>query len=475
VRSLAALLLAVVCHAASLTELARGLPAEFAADSLIRIAALEQTPKPEKVDLLRLAYESASGAQYPVKIRPAVIGNSGGPAFLNRASLQDLDGLTLRLRAIEALSPLDPGKARELFQQLPPLELPPGTCAQNQAYDVALFYRVLGKIGSEAAPRFLDRYLAAIASPAQVAPAARMLSQAALADAPFRTAVTAFTAALQKIGPDDRSFTLSSATTGPAILALLDACRARGVPPILVLDAYRAYLVGHLSGERCEDNALTQSNAMNVATGLPAPAIADAGSADAVRFFNEKLRVPPEKPIERYETYAAKTEGSAKPVSGCEDAGCQEVRDGYRRLLFNPVGLAYSTPDRAKQEWRDQLPALLDQLAQWKDSESADPVAAFAAKCGFYSDLAGMVVLPEDRDAIYRAMVEFLRRSPLRSSHRVEWFLPLNVLIARSAMFPAGYGRLIDELAASPDPVIALYAQLEQLAPRPPESIMSLL
>jgi hypothetical protein len=464
VRVLSLLLLPAFCHAASVSDLARSLPAEFAADSLIRIAALEQTPKTEKIDLLRQAFETAAGAQRPVKVRPALINGGGSAAFLNRAALQDLDALTLRLRAIDALLPLEPSKARELFQQLPPLDLPAATCAQNRAYDVTLYYRVLGSVAQQAPPGFVDRYMAAVTSPAEAGPAARVLTQAALSGAAFRTAVTAFAGALRKIGPDDRSFTMSAAATGRDIQALLDLCRTHQVPTALVLDAYRAYLVAHVAGERCADDALTQGNSASATAEF---GTADAGSTEAVRFYNEKLRAVPAKAIERYETYPAKAEIFAAATPSCDDAACQAVRDGYRGLLFNPVGLAYGTADRAKQDWRDQLPALLDQLSQWKDSESADPVAAYAAKCGFYTELAGMVVVPEDRDAIYRAMVDFLKRSNLRASHRVEWFLPVNVLIARRI--------LLDELAASSDPVIALYAQLEKLAPRPSESIMSLL
>ena len=423
-----------------LIDLSRAVPAEFAADSLIRIASLEQTAKARKIELLqaglRACRSRAASLQDAVRRR-----RQRRRGRLPQSRLPPGPGRpdTAPPRRSRHCSPLDPQRARELFLQIPPLELPPLTCAQNQAYDVALFYRVLGSVAAQPAAGFVDRYMAAIASPSQVGPAARMLSIAALGDAPFRAAVTAFAVALRSIGPDDRSFSVS-AGAGPDLLALVEACRNRGVPAVLVVDAYRHYLVGHLSGERCADSALPQSNSANVATGLAIPSvITDARSADAVGLFNEKMRVPPVKAIERYETYPSKTEGAAATSAACDDAACQAVRDGYRHLIFNSIGLAYTTDDRAKPEWRDQLPALLDQLAQWKDGETADADASFAAKCGFYNDLAGMAVLPEDRDAIYRAMVDFLKRSTLRASNRMEWFLPLNALIARR--------QLIDELS----------------------------
>ena len=473
-RALAYLLLPIASLASDaqpLIDLARSAPAEFAADSLIRVAALPQIPRAKQLELLQQAFEYAGIAQHPYKLQSAVTRMGGSAAFLNRAYLQGLDGMTLRLRAIEAIIPLDPKDAWERFEQLPPLQLPALGCAQNQGYDVSLYYEVLGRVAGQ---HSVDRYLAALSSPAQVGPAARMLSRLGVGNDAFRTAIAALAGALRRIGPDDRSFTMAT-SAGAEVLTLVEACRNRGVPAVIVIDAYRQYLVSHLAGERCADNAQTQNNTANLGTGVVNEPLADLRSADTVRLFNEKIREAPVKAIERYETYASKTEGTASTAGACDDAACLAVRESYRHLLFNSVGVAYSADERAKQEWRDQLPGLLEKLDQWNDAASSDPVAAFAAKCSFYSELAGVAVAPADRDAIYRAMVEFVRRSGLRGENRMEWFLPLNALIGRAAMYPAGSGPLIEELANSPDPVIALYAQLELAAPRPPGLITSLL
>jgi hypothetical protein len=413
---------------------------------------MQDIPKPRKAELLEQALEFAGLAQHPYKLQSAVTRTGGSAAFLHRAYLQDLDAMTLGLRAIDALVPLDPRKARERFELLPPLQLPALGCTQNQGYDISLFYEVLAHVAGQNPSQSIDRYVTAVSSPAQVGPAARMLSRLGLGDAAFRAALAAYAGALRRVGPDDRSFTMSSAA-GADILTLVEACRNRGVPPMMLIDAYRQYLVSHLAGERCADNALMQRNSANLGTGIANQPLADQGSADAVLFFNEKIREAPVKAIERYETYAAKTEGEASTVGSCDDASCKEVR----------------------QEWRDQLPELLAKLEQWNDSAAADRVGAFAAKCSFYSELAGVAVNPADRDTINRAMVEFLRRSDLRGENRMVWFLPLNALIGRAATNPAGYGRLIDELAKSPDAVIALYAQLELAAPRPPARVIPLL
>ena len=57
----------------------------------------------------------------------------------------------------------------------------------------------------------------------------------------------------------------------------------------------------------------------------------------------------------------------------------------------------------------------------------------------------------------------------------MEWFLPVNALMGRVGLDPAGLGKFAGELRQSSDPVIALYASLEAVAPRPPDRILALL
>src|SRR5689334_10210479 len=119
---LAVLVAPLVCAAAGLPspiesaiDMARGAPGEFAADGLIRIAALEQVDKSQKAALLEQAFQRAGEAQEPYKRRASITKVAGSAGFYNRAYDQDLDALSLRLRAVEALLPLDGRKARELF------------------------------------------------------------------------------------------------------------------------------------------------------------------------------------------------------------------------------------------------------------------------------------------------------------------------------------------------------------------------
>ena len=246
---------------------AKSAPAEFSADALIRLADVEQLAKDRRIDLLAQAFERASGAQEPYKRHAASMRTDGSAGYWNRVYGQDLDGLSLRLRAIESMLPLDKVKARELFVQIPTLATPRVKCEDFQVYDVGRFYEVLGTLAqqvfdekeTEAGEPFklLQRYAGAMTSPVQAAPLARVLAGWKGKDDDFKALVGAYATSLGKISGDDRSFVYSS-TLGKEVLALVDECKRRHVTPLPLIEGYRLYLVINLSAVRCADDDLMQ-------------------------------------------------------------------------------------------------------------------------------------------------------------------------------------------------------------------------
>ena len=109
---------------------ASALPSEFAADLLIRLAGSPAIEDPgEKRSLLDSAFMRAYGAQEPYKRaapppQTPVDSRAGG---FTRAYATGLDVLTLQLRATMAMVPVDPARARELFEWID-FYLPPASC-----------------------------------------------------------------------------------------------------------------------------------------------------------------------------------------------------------------------------------------------------------------------------------------------------------------------------------------------------------
>lgn len=484
---LAGLTLPLLCLAAANTpaiqsaiDMARGAPGEFAADALIRIAALEQVEKPRKLELLEQAFHRAAEAQEPYKRRAAITNVTGSAGFYNRAYDQDLDGLTLRLRAVQAMLPLDPRKARELFLDIPRINLPKLKCEEFLVYDVSRYYEVLGAVAKQGFSakeiekgepfRLVLLTAGAITSPVQVTPAARMIMAATLKDGDFQAVVSAFTSALGQIRGDDRSFTFAH-STAPEIYAITEELKKRKMSPLPLLESYRLYLVSNLAADRCADDNLMQSNAQ--AFGLADTKT--AAQTDDVEYFNLSLRMPPLHIIEAAEITPSKAEGIATGLRTCDDSECKAIAEQFRALMFQSNGMGYSTADRKSSEWQQKLQDFLNAVASWKESSDSTAAQFYRSKSGVYADLLNLVATPENQETVLRALLAFAQQNKFQVESRLQWFLPVNALLGRAVLDPRGTGKLMEDFRNAADPVIAMYAQLETVAPRGPERIMPLL
>jgi len=185
--------------------------------------------------------------------------------------------------------------------------------------------------------------------------------------------------------------------------------------------------------------------------------------------------VPPLQLIQDGETTASKTEGAAEGLRTCQDTDCQSIAQQYRKLMFQENGLAYSPADRKGAEWQNQLRDFLNAMASWHENSDTTAAQFYRNKSGIYADLLNLVPTPEDQETVLRALLAFTQRNKFQTESRIQWFLPVNAILGRAALDPHGLGKLMDDFRRAGDPIIALYAQLETVAPRGPERIMPLL
>jgi hypothetical protein len=465
-------------------DMARGAPGEFAADALLRIAALDALDAQQRVKLIEEAFHRADEAQQPYKRRNAMPNIPSNVQFQQRAFAQDLDALSLRTRAIEEMLPLDAAKGRQLFLDIPLLDLPPVSCEDVMVFDVSSYYQALTgvalrgftpkEIHNGDAAQFVAQRVARISSPAEIAPTVRAIIAAGLDDLQFAGALAAFNDALKRISKDDRSFTFYLSEAGAAVQTLISDITRRRISPLPLIEAYRLYLVANFSAVRCADDDVMAGSA---ASG-PLPAL-DSQSIDAIRFFNESLRAAPLQPIQATEAAPASKSGVATGLRSCVSQACSAIARQYRALIFSPEGSAMPNSVRDTIEWRRQFEEVLAALRDWPDSApdatSEDAAQQFREKCVFYTELAA---LPRDarlHQTVLIALLDYLQRSRDRARTRIEWLLPVNLLVGRMRLDPEGLGKLADEFRRSTDPVIAMYAQLEAAAPRSPSDVLALM
>jgi hypothetical protein len=486
-KTLAAFFLIPLCLSAaispadldSLVTAARALPPEFAADALIRTSAVEALDNSRRVELLDEAFHKAAHAEQHYAVRTAIAGLPAAVAVLNKVNQQEFDGLSLQARAVAAMLPLDAARARKLFETIPALKLVPRKCADYTVYDLDRYYQVLAAAGRSFSPsqkdtgeavRFLRPHIA-ITSPMQVGPTAVAVAESGVNDGDFTSLVRAFASALGKIQGDDRSFA-ASYMAGPSIETLVAECKRRKVSPLPLLEAYRVYLVINLSAARCADDDRVQGGGTLAAT-VEAAAAQQAG--DVVGFFNHRLRMEPLQPIQEGESTPSRLEGVVASMQTCPDKECEAVSEQLRALTFTSNGTPVLPGDRLSMDWRNRQRDLLEKMAAWKAGPGAGTAEHFRAKTLLYSDLLSVSPPGEAQDAVIRAELDYLAKSRSEAAGRSEWFLPLNRLLARIALDPVGFAALRADVQKSADPVVALYARLDELAPRPPDRLTLLL
>jgi hypothetical protein len=466
----------------ALVDSARGAPPEFAADALIRLASLDKLDKSWRADLLEEAFRLGGAAQQPIRRRPAIFKFDGPTGFLERAWSQDLDAQSLQLRAIEGILPLDRRRARELWARMPPLKLPRLDCKDLLVYDVTRFYAVLGRLAGEAFTpaeiekeepfKLLQRY-AAIQSPAQLGPMAHLLASAKLKDGQFDSLLGSYLAGMKELSGDDRSFTFAR-PAGAQIRELVEAIKRREGTPLPLLETYRAYLVRHLTGARCADNV--QVDVKLVMSNISSAMEKSQEALNAAGYFNDSLRQDPLQPINTMEEQTpSKTEAEAEGVKGCDSSQCSEIGKKYRGLIFKNDQTPYTAEEKASAEWHNKLKEFLAAVADWKQDTDATAAEHFRFKCSVYSELFSLVPNGSDREMLVRANLGYLKQSSQAAASRIEWFYPVNLLIVRIALDPLGLGPLLEDLRKSGDPVVSLYARLEQLVPRTPDKVLPLL
>ena len=409
----------------SIFDLAHAAPPEFTADALLRLEESGKIASREaRLALIEEAFRLAAAAQYrlPLRALPGYDSDSR-TAFLSQAYRLKLDTLSLQTRAVRDMAGVDKPKARELFGEIVTPALPPLTCDDALVPDVGDLYEALALVvnstftekerAKEEHINFLLGYLAQVASPVQLAPAARLIKTVSLTPAQRDVVLGRFNAILQNMSADDRSF---SATVG--------ALNSEIIPEMLA--AFEMYSRRGLAATRCQDSVA----------------------------FTAKLADGAEQ---------AKTEGTAKVERYWQSDQAKRIVEQAQKLRVGPSGRMLSNADRSSQEWSRQLTDFLKDLADWNSSEEKSEADFYHQKCLVFEALMDLTPPGEQRAATLEAFIAFLTGSNLQQQSPVEWFVHARRLHDRlKNTNTADADRLLDAYQASGNPMLALFATLEK-------------
>jgi hypothetical protein len=439
---------------------ARYLPAEFAADILLKVAESKKTLDKEwKKELLEEAFRFAGKAQYPVKrtiIPLPGISVDTNPNYLSSAFSFGLDNLSLRVRAIKAMLRLDKLRARELLSEIPTkMPLEPLTCEDILAFQVTEFYEVLTSIGKETfnsqeaelglRVNFLSPYIENATSPSQVKPIIDLLMAFRDSPAEFAALERVFISTLKRISQDDRSFSYSIMRE-PITRGIYEMSRIHYRDEALtnnLFGAFRAYLLNNLKATRCMDNLRADEKI------LP-NYIHDAN------FLFVKNPLSPEdikhievKPVPQISEYWATREA-------------HRFIEEIRGLSWRENGQEVSEANKLTLEWQQRVIDYLTKLERWEGGAEKSPLDAFHQKCIVYRGLLKLVPESTLQQRIAQSYVQYLSQPGLKEMSRIEWYLHFSFLLEKASNFTDKKDNTFMGLISnSPDATMRLYAQLQ--------------
>jgi hypothetical protein len=438
---------------------------EFGADVLLRLAASSAVTTPRrKRELVEQAFTLAAGAQTPYR-------RYGGPTTDERsthdAGRNNLETLSLRTRAIELMLGVDSRRGLEMFEEIGAPAPPNPACDDPFRPDVSAYYATAVKVYErggftprqrrDGEPlRLLESAVRSMASPAQVPPVMKMISDAPVTRAERQTLWNTFAVTLAQVNGSDRVF-------GPVETLLLDAPEAAakdGIDLAGVMRALRGYIARHVSGPRCANH------------------LRDGGPTQSVREFNAF--------VQRFES----TDAAFRPIAP-EEHKPLRIEPGYKSDFFwesprskqvlaelrwlnhgnrNLPGEQrfWTLEERSANEWNSRYLDALKVIEGWAENEESSPANYFCTKALTYMSLVTLVPPGPSRDNALRNFLGFLEQNYASVGSRNDWYTHVDMAMnaAKRAKGTNDTAWLLDEMARSANPAIALYARIEKLAPR---------
>jgi hypothetical protein len=393
-----------------------------------------------------------------------------------------LDTLSLRCRVIRAILDVDRKRALEFFESMAPLRIPPRGCSDALVDRVNEFYSTLvllvNRAFSDSEKRegkhleLTETLLHAMATPAQLEPAARMIVDLQLDGKRLAPVLGAYSTARHAMSADDRAF---SAATHQGLLDALTRLakdsETKGISSFGLVDAFRAYYVRQMRGARCEDNLSAEG------AGLTLQRIAES--------FNSDLRpiADPEakqiRPIQPDELQARKVDGHAtvyefwsKPETrkllmdlGRLRFGTREQQEANNKKGLRPDGMAQylSVEQRSALSWQTEAREYLNEVESWNKDHDETDENYFHQVCFIYVPLLELAPPGELWDNLLLSYISFLKQSVVEKESPPEWYLEVDRLLELGDAGPEVLEKVWATVKAKGDLMMSMYVDLERM------------
>jgi hypothetical protein len=433
-------------------------PAEFAADLMIRIADSPGAAKEGarwRATLYQDAFDLAGAAQDPLPRVPVPDRTLDlqTRVVANASRMLGLDTLSLRVRAIQGLQEFRTASAIELTQRLD-ARLPSLTCRDALVPNPTAMFDVARLLPYEA----FERRILLVRSSTEVGPALQAVLEKNLSDEQSQRLLVALATTLRGLRDDDASFSASGEAIWTAVKRALDRAGDAAVAGSL-LEAFRSYAVHHLTAERC-------APAGTKALGFVPADSAVVADINAVLVAHDRLALSPKEltPARVLDNGAASSAASAALSTPAKalTAALAELRTevaGGPPVRRPPAALE----ERSMLGWHEPLTRIRALMERWTAHDERSAVEYFHARRFALGELIQLLPPGIDRDQTLGELIAFLKSEGIERYSHVEWFLPVHQLLLSYKGSATERDWMLRALLDSGDPVMRMYAEVEQL------------
>ncbi len=452
-------------------EPAAQLPVEYRADIQLGILESPRRISPAlRSRTLEGLFEDADSAQRPFKVRDITGDNYARSRSLERASVLGLDTLSIQMRVVQVAMQTNPNRSLELFESVR-LKVPTVGCKSPVVYDVSDYYQVLARLLQRGFPKprkayrehisLLERHFADVTSPLQLALMAGVLTRLEADRDTLARLTMQYADVLRKTEATDRELgfatgRLTSSDTRvaarllkvrnefslPSAIGQLAARHGSNTPEAIeLLRAYREFLVRNSRSPACADitkanenivaefNALSERHARGAVPSLLAKELESNAVGSAAR-------------IEEIPNAAAISRGLLRKLIG--------LREVAAKGGGTPADVEPSIDDEINKLILEGWEADASELLQRADAIQSD--IAPCAACVFYQKVELLMALfdlcpPGSTKArILDHLVDFLSRTSLKDTSRVEWLYKFRLLLNLSRAVASHDAKRISDL-----------------------------
>ena len=401
-----------------------GVPPEFHADALLLLAeSNEKLDRATKLKFIREAFDQATMASGPVKMRSGVMlqETDSESGRSNSAYGLNLDRVSLLSRSIMDLATFDPVAARKLGYEMRLPEIPSVGCENALVYDVKAYYTALQALardrrqvpGSMKISTFdlLDPAVRQLQTHTQVPLVLQLLDESSLSSKEMETLTGEFTSQLSRLREDERGFAAemvsSSAIERVDTLYRNLEANSPGSGSAL-LKEYRQYLVENYRAGGCGqlwnhmNIGVSDNGGLNIKIqNLRKPDDpAQQSLPDSIKKFNDTFHDVLDRAglgaIRLKEIDVDMPEVAAEQHRDWIEPEAAALLGAAKQLRFDDHDRERTESERESSAWRAQAISFLGRVDDWKADPSRSVEVLF------------------EKDELYRSVIDLAPQEDVR-------------------------------------------------------------